>query len=333
MDIFDKFFTAADGVITRPKSFATALSGGCDSLALTLLAHDWCKHNDVELTAIIVDHKLRPESTAEANEVKAKMDALKIHCEILTYTGKIPNTAIEEVARNYRYDLIIDYAKKHDIKFIATGHNKNEQCETFLLNLTRGSGLYGLCGIPEITDKKGIVFIRPILSLTKDYLKKICVDAKQTWIEDPSNNDEKYKRVRIRKLQNILNDLDLTPDRICNTIDNLKSAKIAIDNMVKIASENCIIATFEKLEIIELDLKKLFLNPYEVIYRTLENFLSFYSNENKENNHIRSETLCGVINGLSATLKTKKFNDTIIANKKLKYVYRDGKHILQIMKI
>ncbi len=331
MEFFDKFFTDASGNVARPKSFATALSGGCDSLALTLLARDWCAKSGIDLTAIIVDHKLRPESAIEAGTVKSKMDALGIKCEILTYAGEIPTSSIEETARNYRYDLIINYCKNNDIKFVATGHNKNEQCETFLLNLTRGSGLYGLCGIPEICDKQGIAFIRPLLGFTKDELKKICTERGQTWVEDPSNVDEKYKRVRIRNLQNILADLDLTPDRICKTIDNLNSAKSAIDSYVSNAMDGCAIANFEKLKMLELDLKKLFSHPYEIAYRALEKFMYAYADE--DNSHIRSETLNNLIDSLKSSLKTQKFGDIIIADKRLKCVFKDGKNILQVIKL
>ena len=330
MNIFDRFFIdSLTEQIIYPDKIAVALSGGCDSTALTLLMNDWAVEHSIKFTALIVDHKLRPESTSEANIVKSNMSKLGINAEILTYTGIVPTSNIEEVARNYRYRLIINFCKKNKINYVATAHNKNEQCETFLLNLIRGSGLYGLCGIPEIVNKNNVKFIRPLLSYTKDELKQICISRNQTWVEDPSNEDEKYLRVRIRKLKTIFESLGLTIDRIYKTINNMKSVRGVIDLLFQKKIEECIVNKFEKLGLIELDLQILLSSPNEIIYRVIEYFVS----ELSDGRHTRSDIICRIIDNLKLSLKTKSFNATIIKHVQLKLINRESKCILQMSKI
>ena len=332
MICLDKFFIdPLTGGVAYPDKIATALSGGCDSMALTLLMNEWCKKHSIHLTAVIVDHKLRPESTDEANEVKRKMDKLAINCEILTYTGIIPTSNIEEIARNYRYDLIIDFCKNHKINFVATGHNKNEQVETFLLNLIRGSGVYGLCGIPEVIEKDGIKFIRPLLNYSKDDLKNFCKQYNQKWVEDPSNQDDKYLRVQLRKLHDVFATLGLNDNRICKTIGNMKSAREVIDSSVQSILKQCIVNQYDKLKIIEIDLNVLLSAPYEIIYRVLEKCMCYFSDS--KNNHIRSDIIQNIISNLKMSLKTKTFNVTIAAGHQLKVVKINSNSILQILKV
>ena len=332
MEFIDKFFiNPVNGKISYPSKIATALSGGCDSMALTLLMNDWCKKHSINLISLIVDHKLRPESTDEANQVKNKMDKLKIDCEILTYNGIIPTSNIEEIARNYRYDLIIDFCKNHKINFVATGHNKNEQSETFLLNLIRGSGVYGLCGIPEVIEKDGIKFIRPLLNYSKDDLKNFCKQYNQKWVEDPSNQDDKYLRVQLRKLHDVFATLGLNNNRICKTIENMKSAREVIDSSVQSILKQCIVNQYDKLKIIEIDLNVLLSAPYEIIYRVLEKCMCCFSDS--KNNHIRSDIIQNIISNLKMSLKTKTFNVRIVAGNQLRLIKIDSRDVLQILKI
>lgn len=332
LDIFDKFFinSVTDDVL-YPDKIAVALSGGCDSMALTLLMNDWAINHSIQLTTLIVDHKLRPESTEEVNIVKSKMNSLGIDSKILTYTGVIPKSNIEEIARNYRYDLIINYCMQNNIKYVATAHNKDEQCETFLLNLIRGSGLYGLCGIPEVIKKQDITFIRPVLCYEKDELRNICKNYNQTWIEDPSNEDEKYLRVKIRKLKNIFNDLGLTTDRICKTIDNMKSIRQVIDPLIYDKFNECLVNKFDKLKIMELDLQILLSSSNEIVYRILNKCITDLVDI--QNNHVRSDTFCKIIDDLKLSLKTGIFNDRIASNIKFKLINRDNKCILQLSEV
>ncbi len=221
---FEKFKQNLEKILSGIKlhKIAVAVSGGSDSLALTLLLNKWAILNNVDLTAITIDHRLRTESEQEAKIVHNFCELQNINHVILTYDGKIPNSNIENVARNYRYKMIFKYMGDNNIETLFVGHNKDEEVETFLLNLTRGSGVYGLSGISEISKRENITIIRPMLIFTKDEIKKFLTENNIKWIEDPSNNDEKYKRVKIRKLKSVFEDLELTTDRIKNTIENMK---------------------------------------------------------------------------------------------------------------
>lgn len=231
MLLFENFKQNLEKILTgnKPEKIAVAVSGGSDSLALTLLLHKWAILNKVDLTAITVDHNLRPESKNEADAVHKFMEAEKIKHVILTYDGKIPSSNIENIARNYRYKMIFKYMNDNDIKTLFIGHNKDEEIETFLLNLTRGSGVYGLSGISEISKRDDITIIRPMLVFTKNEIKEFLTNNNIIWIEDPSNNDEKYKRVKIRKLKSVFENLGLSTDRIKNTIENMKLTRELYD--------------------------------------------------------------------------------------------------------
>ena len=187
----------------HPLKVVVAVSGGSDSMALTILTHNWAIKNGIELTALTVDHNLRKESKSEAETVHKWCEKYGIKHQILTYTGPIPTSNIEAVAREYRYKLLTDFMKKNSINYLFVAHNQDEQCETFFLNLSRGSGVYGLCGMPSISQRFDINIVRPMLLFTKSEIKEFLTSISQDWIEDPSNSDTKYKRVRIRNLKDI----------------------------------------------------------------------------------------------------------------------------------
>ena len=224
MLLFENFKQNLENILGQniPTKIAVALSGGCDSMALTILLNKWAILNKIDMVAITVDHNLRTESHDEALQVQNFCNLQNIKHTILTYDGKIPNSNIENIARNYRYKMIFKYMNDNNIKILFVGHNKDEEVETFLLNLTRGSGVYGLSGINEISTRDNITIIRPMLIFTKDEIKNFLTTNDIKWIEDPSNNDEKYKRVKIRKLKSLFESLDLNANRIKNTIENMK---------------------------------------------------------------------------------------------------------------
>lgn len=157
------------------------------------------------------------------------MDKLGIKNVILKYNGKIPTSNIEAVAREYRYDLIKKYCDEYGIKIIFVGHNLNEKTETFYLNLIRGSGLYGLSGIKEYSKRNDLNIVRPLMDVSKLEIKKYLKDQRQKWIEDPSNKDEKYLRVKVRKLKKIFSKLGLEDERLSNTISSLQKVRSAIE--------------------------------------------------------------------------------------------------------
>ncbi len=258
----------------KPLRVAVAVSGGSDSMALTILTNNWAKRNNVELTALTVDHNLRSESRDEAETVHKWCDKYKIHHEILTYKGKIPTSNIEAIAREYRYELLTKYAKHNEIDYLFIAHNQDEQCETFFLNLSRGSGVYGLCGMPIISERLGIKIVRPMLCFTKAEIKEYLTSISQDWIEDPSNKDEKYKRVRVRNLKELMNTLDLSNKRLIDTMTNMERVRNSIEFFVSECIKKSVISSGSKIII---DRSELLYYPEEIVLRTLSKLIKDFS--------------------------------------------------------
>ena len=259
----------------HPLKVVVAVSGGSDSMALTILTHNWAIKNGIELTALTVDHNLRKESKSEAETVHKWCEKYGIKHQILTYTGPIPTSNIEAVAREYRYKLLTDFMKKNSINYLFIAHNQDEQCETFFLNLSRGSGVYGLCGMPVISERLGVKIVRPMLIFTKSEIKDFLNSISQEWIEDPSNHDTKYKRVRIRNLKELINSLGLSNDRLNDTMKNMERVRNSIEFFVSECIKNSVISNNSKLIV---DRDEFLYYPAEIALRTLAKLIKDFSN-------------------------------------------------------
>ncbi|MBD5397896.1 tRNA lysidine(34) synthetase TilS [bacterium] len=316
----------------HPKKIAVAVSGGSDSLALTLLTNNWAKLNKVKMVAITVDHNLRKNSAREALKVRKWLEKYNIEHHILTYTGEIPTSNIEAIARNYRYKMLFDYCCKNDIQYLFVAHNADEQTETFFLNLSRGSGVYGLCGMPKIQIRENINIVRPMLYYSKEEIKKYLKSNHQKWVEDPSNKDNKYKRVRIRKLKKLIDTLELSNERIANTLDNMRRAREAIDFFV---NDFIFKSTIEKKnESITLSPNLFAIYPEEVVIRAISKILQELSQktypsrfENLKNlyNKIINHNLGGGVTLSNLKISTKKDGVLFIEKEKIKGKKTAGK--------
>lgn len=179
---------------------AVAVSGGSDSLALTFLASDWAQRQGLTLVALTVDHKLRPESAAEARQVGDWLRRHGIRHEILQWQGRKPATGLQAAAREARYDLMTVWAAQNGVREILTAHHLEDQAETFLLRASRGSGLDGLAAMAPVTGWNQIRILRPLLTVPRHRLRAILTARHQPWIEDPSNQDDRFARVVMRRL-------------------------------------------------------------------------------------------------------------------------------------
>jgi tRNA(Ile)-lysidine synthase len=186
-----------------------AVSGGSDSVALLLLANAWAQANNLTLHSVTVDHGLRPEAAAEAAFVAGLCEGLNIDHTTLGWEGIKPHSGIADAARRARYSLIEEFALEIGGDMILTGHTADDQAETILMRSSREIGMNhekptslgrGLAGMPYICRLPGgRALVRPLLGITRDTLRKYLASIPQTWIEDPSNHDDAYERVRIRK--------------------------------------------------------------------------------------------------------------------------------------
>lgn len=194
-----RFRRQLDRLVQPDARLGLAVSGGPDSLALLLLAA-CARPGKVE--AATVDHALRPGARQEAEIVADICEQLGVPHAILTVEwGHKPETAIQERARNARYKLLGEWAQEHGIQALLTAHHIDDQAETFLMRLARGAGVRGLGGMrPIVNAPRSVVpLVRPLLGWRRTELEQICTDAGLSPAADPSNEDEQFERVRVRK--------------------------------------------------------------------------------------------------------------------------------------
>ena len=215
-------------------NFSVAISGGADSLALTYFSKCYSILNKVKVKYYHVDHKLRSESSTEAKNIKLLLKNFDINCKIIRWSGKKPKSNIQSIARTNRYNLIYNECLKDKINFIFLAHHIDDLYENFLIRLLRGSGLKGLVSFNKIkasyNDKLEIV--RPLISHRKSDLEYISKKVFNFKIEDPSNKNIKFKRIRIRNLINYLKSEGLDLEKLRQTIDNLSDSNFTINHYV-----------------------------------------------------------------------------------------------------
>jgi tRNA(Ile)-lysidine synthase len=218
----------------RLKKIAVAVSGGVDSMALCLLLQQLIDKKNCELVALTVDHGLRAESAKEAKQVAKWLEERKIEHHILKWEGAKPEANIQSAAREKRYELLVNYCRKNNLPFLFLGHHLDDQAETFLMRLARGSGVYGLAAMSPNNLVNGVYMLRPLLAASKERLVKTAEAFKQKWVEDPSNQNEDFDRVKLRKLMPQLAELGLSPERLAATASRMGRAREAIEYMIKL---------------------------------------------------------------------------------------------------
>ena len=180
---------------------AVAVSGGVDSLALVLLLQEWCAVKGLRLIALTVDHGLRAESREEAAWVGAQLSVRGITHQILTwYHDAPPKTRLQERARVARYDLLRAYCQAHGVTSLFLAHHRDDQKETRMLRFLRGSTLQGLAGMASIRQDQKVLLMRPLLSVPKASLHAYLTQEKVTWVDDPSNSNPQFQRVKVRSV-------------------------------------------------------------------------------------------------------------------------------------
>ena len=210
------------------EKIAVALSGGPDSMALAhMLSH---QSSAVDIHALIVDHGLRSESGAEARET---FDRVKnwpnVIPHILTWGGDKPDTKIMEEARRARYGLMRDFCREHGISTLYLAHHLDDQAETFLIRLAKGSGLDGLAAMSRAQDYDGLTLVRPLLDVPKSDLLAYCDTHNIPFARDPSNEKTDYLRPRLRGAREVLEAEGLTSKRLATTAMRLSRARAALE--------------------------------------------------------------------------------------------------------
>jgi tRNA(Ile)-lysidine synthase len=249
---------------------ALAVSGGPDSLALLHLAHRLHAAGALrtEITVLTVDHGLRAASRDEAEMVRAVGAQLGFHHVILDWRpAEYPKAGLQDAARNARYRLMAEYCHAHHIPALVTAHQLEDQAETMLMRLARGSGLDGLAAIPEKSHWAGLAMLRPLLATPKARLVATLRAAGMDWVEDPTNCDTRYERARIRAARDAMAALGLTPEALARSARRVARARAALDRVTEeFLASHCLTS---EAGYCTLDIGALLAAPEEIALRAL----------------------------------------------------------------
>lgn len=174
---------------------AVAVSGGADSLALTLLLNQYAQKQSLHLVALTVDHGLRQESAQEALNLQALLKTRGIEHHILKWEGKKPTAALQEKARSKRYDLLESWCYDNNCASLFLGHHQGDQSETYCMRLRRHSTLMGLACMRAKSHHQRVTLLRPFLNIPKEKLTQTLEHFEVTWVEDPSNDNTGFERI------------------------------------------------------------------------------------------------------------------------------------------
>jgi tRNA(Ile)-lysidine synthase len=245
---------------------AVAVSGGPDSMALCRLLSGWAAERAVEVHALTVDHALRVGSADEAAQVGGWIGGWRqVQHRVLTWDAPA-QSAVQEEARRARYGLMAEYCRGHGIGYLFLAHHADDQAETVLFRLAKGSGLDGLSGMQAVAVyDECLTLARPLLGFAKDDLTGFCEAEEILYIEDPSNENERFARVRLRKSRDILEEEGLSSKRLNVTAKRLSRARKALDNMAEAVYKK---AAYKKdTDCIVFNLMALLEQPEEIVLR------------------------------------------------------------------
>ncbi|MBA3909817.1 MAG: tRNA lysidine(34) synthetase TilS [Rhodobacter sp.] len=221
-----------------PAKVGLAVSGGSDSMAMLHLMARAAPHAGWSVHAVTVDHRLRPEAAAEAGFVASVCAGLGISHEVLVWDhGKISGNLME-AAREARYRLMADWARARGIGQVALAHTADDQAETFLMGLSRAAGLDGLTGMRPQFQQDAVTFRRPFLGQSRADLRGFLDRHGQDWVEDPTNENDRYTRTKARRALKALKPLGITVDRLATVVHNLAMVQgVVIDAVARAAEE------------------------------------------------------------------------------------------------
>jgi tRNA(Ile)-lysidine synthase len=214
---------------------AVAVSGGADSLALLLLLAEWAaSRGERPPVALTVDHELQEGSRRVARDVVAKAKRHGLIAHALHWNGRKPAGDIEAAARDARYRLMGAWCARNGIRCLIVAHSRDDQAETFLLRLMRGSGVDGLAAMAPVSpfparDCENLCLARPLLSVPRAKLRRFLVDRGETWFEDEMNSDRRFARARLRSGWPALEELGFSAARIAAAARHLARARAALD--------------------------------------------------------------------------------------------------------
>ena len=315
LQIYKKF----EKNLPNKKKFIVAVSGGPDSLALSFLAKIYSIIKYIDIKYFIVDHGLRKNSKLEAKNVQKKLKNFSIKLNILTWKGKKPRKNIQSIAREKRYKLLKDEAKKFKVKNILLGHHLDDLFENFFIRILRGSGLKGLISLDKEAHLNQVNLIRPLIEIDKKDLIYISNYIFGSYVKDPSNEDDKFKRVKIRNFLKQLSLEGFDRKKFFLTIKNLKFANENIEFYIKKNLEDNLTTLTQKNNIILKE--NFFSQSNEVVFRSLSEVIKIVGKKHYAVRGKKIEKVIDLIRTKSSFKVTlggciiKKVNETVILSK------------------
>ena len=274
LPIYSNFKTQLEKNIKK-NTFLVAVSGGPDSLALSALSQQYIIEKKNKAYFVLINHNIRANSSKEAEAVKNLLKKKGINLIILKNLKKIDKN-IQSNARNIRYRLLLDFSIKKKIKFITTGHHRGDQIETFLIRLSRGSGIQGLSAMNKITNlNRSVKLFRPLLNESKKDLSYIANFFFGKVFKDKSNFNKKYLRTKIRSLVVQLERSGIKSEQIISSINNLASARDTLNDYIQKVEQSCLV--IKKKNII-INLEKFFPEKKDIQLKIISNCLKTISN-------------------------------------------------------
>jgi tRNA(Ile)-lysidine synthase len=261
-----------------------AISGGPDSTALLVLAARWrsaLKHGP-KLVAVTVDHGLRKEAAAEALAVQRLARSLKVEHRILRWSGRKPTTGVPQAARHERYRLLAEAARKTGARHVLTAHTLDDQAETVLMRLARGSGVSGLGAMARLSlvpGSRDIALVRPLLELRKARLVATLHKAGVSFADDPSNRDPRFTRARLRASMAGLEREGLKPERLALLARRVQRAEAALEAVVDAAAGALTEGAWPETGAVALPLAPLARLPAEVVLRLIGRAIAWTGDE------------------------------------------------------
>ena len=198
-------------------------------MALLHLARGWAERTRCGIRAVTVDHDLREGSAAEARFVAAACRAAAIPHDVLVWERRDLSGNLQDAARSARRALISDWARRRGIAAVLLGHTRDDQAETFLMRLARGSGVDGLAAMYAIENGDGHDWVRPLLRVSRETLRRHLEDLGVDWCEDPGNEDMRFTRVRMRAARRQLEALGLDARTLAATADRMRTARAGLE--------------------------------------------------------------------------------------------------------
>lgn len=316
---------AAHLLPSPPKAIGVAVSGGSDSIGLLCLLHDFSQMHGTELHVVTVDHGLRPEAAQEAAFVAKLCVDLQVPHTVLQWDGWGGQGNLQNEARRARYQLIAEWARERSLQCIALGHTLDDQAETVLMRLARGSGVDGLSAMAPRRISNGITWIRPLLNVTRKNLQKELKLRNVTWCDDPSNEDTRFDRVKIRQALELLEPLGVNAHALGQVAFNMARARDALGWQAFLAARSMV-----KIErgAVRINWRGYVTLPDEIARRILLGAIAWISGAEYSP---RRKALLGLIESLKQNVSATTGGCQVSRNKDSLWIYREFSPVAELI--